>query len=242
MDRRRLLIAEGTEAFRMALVEMLAGIYELRSCGEGEEALALIRSFHPDLVLLDMMLPGLDGISILEQAIASGERPMVLATTTFSSEYTADQVAALGVCYMMIKPCNLRATVARLADLDRRITRVSGAGTDPSVRISTLLVALGIETKWRGYECLREAILRFARDRNQSMTKELYPAVAGVCGGDWKSVERACRSAIQKAWAKRDKKLWQMYFPFDGAQGAKKPSNRAFISRLADVIRLKEEP
>ena len=167
---------------------------------------------------------------------------MVLATTSFSSEYTVEQATALGVCYMMMKPCNLRATVARLADLNRRIARSPSLEADPVSRVSTLLVSLGFDTNLKGYHCLREAILQLAREQDQSMTKELYPAVARVCGGDWKSVERACRSAIGKAWVKRDKKLWQVYFPADGMAGAKKPGNRAFISRLADALRLKGAP
>ena len=239
MGRLKLLIAEGTEAFRIALVEMLGDVYQIRTCAEGNEALDLIRSFQPDLVLLDLMLPGLDGITILERAVASGLRPTVLATTRFASEYTLEQAALLGVCYVMKKPCDLRATVARLSDLRQRICQSPSDAADPRVHVSNLLVALGVSTKWKGYNCLREAILLMAQERDQSMTKELYPAVAKICGGDPKSVEHTCRIAIEKAWAKRDHKLWQLYFPTDGTDGAKRPSNRAFISRLADAVRLR---
>jgi two-component system response regulator (stage 0 sporulation protein A) len=240
MGRMKLLIAEGNEAFRMALAELLGDVYDLRLSGEGNEAMELLYSFRPDLLLLDLMLPGLDGITILERAVAAGLRPMVLATTRFASEYTLEQAGLLGVCYVMKKPCDLRATVARLSDLGQRISQSPGAEADPRVQVSNLLVALGIETKWKGYGCLREAILLMARERDQSMTKELYPAVAKICGGDWESVERTCRSAIQKAWAKRDRRLWQLYFPGEGPEGARRPSNRAFISRLADAIRLRQ--
>lgn len=241
MGRLKLLIAEGNEAFRMALAEMLGDVYDLRLSGEGNEAMELLYGFQPDLVLLDLMLPGLDGITILERAVAAGVRPMVLATTRFASEYTLEQAALLGVCYVMKKPCDLRATVSRLSDLRQRISQSPGREPDPRVHVSNLLIGLGFAPKLKGYDCLREAILRMAQDRDQSMTKELYPAVAKVCGGDYKSVEHACRTAIQKAWAIRDKKLWQLYFPTDGMDGAKRPSNRAFISRLADAVRLREE-
>ncbi len=240
MGRTKLLIAESNEAFRMALAELLGDVYELQLSGEGNDAMEQLYTFQPDLVLLDLMLPGLDGITILERAVAAGVRPMVLATTRFASEYTLEQAALLGVCYVMKKPCDLRATVARLSDLRQRICQTPGAGSDPRVHVSNLLVALGIETKWKGYNCLREAILLMARERDQSMTKELYPAVAKLCGGDWESVERTCRSAIQKAWDKRDRRLWQLYFPADGLDVGKRPSNRAFISRLADAVRLQE--
>lgn len=239
MDRLKLLIAEGTEAFGMALVDILGDAYRIRICREGNEALELMRTFQPDLVLLDLMLPGLDGITILERAVASGVRPTVLATTCFDSEYTLEQAAQLGVCYVMKKPCDLRATVARLSDLNQRIRKKPTASADPRVHVSNLLTALGISTKWKGYNSLREAILLMAQERDRSMTKELYPAVAEICGGDSKSVEHTCRIAIEKAWANRDHRLWQVYFPTEG-QGGKRPSNRAFISRLADAVRLRD--
>lgn len=241
MGRLKLLIAEGNEAFRMALAEMLGDVYDLRLTCEGNEAIELLYSFRPDLVLLDLMLPGLDGITILERAVAADIRPMVLATTRFASEYTLEKAALLGVCYVMKKPCDLRAIVSRLSDLRQRICQNPGREPDPRVHVSNLLMALGVQTKWKGYNCLREAILLMARDRDQSITKELYPAVAKEYGCEWKSVEHACRSAIQKAWAERDQKLWQLYFPTDGMAGAKRPSNRAFISRLADAVRLREK-
>jgi len=241
MERIKLLIAEGTEAFRMALVETLRGAYRIRSCAEGNEALELICTFKPDLVILDLMLPGLDGITILERAVAAGMRPMVLATTRFASEYALYQAGLLGVCYVMQKPCDLRATVARLSDLSQRIRQPVVAQPDPRVHVSNLLVALGIATKWKGYNCLREAILLMAKDRDQSVTKELYPAVAKICGGDRKSVERTCRSAIEKAWLRRDDQLWRLYFPADGGGAPRRPTNGEFISRLADTVVLSGE-
>ena len=93
MGRLKLLIAEGTEAFRIALVEMLGDVYQIRTCAEGNGALDLIRSFQPDLVLLDLMLPGLDGITILERAVASGLRPTVLATTRAAGCVLCDEEA-----------------------------------------------------------------------------------------------------------------------------------------------------
>jgi len=242
MGGRRLLLAEGNEAFRMALAELLGDVYELRLTGEGNEALELMHTFRPDLVLLDLMLPGLDGITILERAVSAGLRPMVLATTCFDSEYTLEKAGRYGVCYVMKKPCDLRATVARLADLNRRITPASGGTGDPAAQVSMLLMTLGVDTKLKGFRCLQEAILLMAADRGQAMTKELYPAVAKILGGEWEGVERACRGAIRKAWTNRDRRLWKLYFPMDGAKGERAPSNRAFITRLADAVRLSEKP
>ena len=72
------------------------------------------------------------------------------------------------------------------------------------------------------------------RDPGQSVTKELYPAVAALCGGTAVQVERSMRSAIAAAWVRGDEQLWQMYFPGE----AERPTNTSFISRLADCVAL----
>ena len=236
----KLLIAEGTESLRIALVESLQGAYRIHSCGEGNEALDQICSFKPDVVILDLMLPGLDGITILERAVACGEHPMVLATTCYHNDYVLGSLQRLGVGYVMVKPCDLHALIARLADLSQRLRQPVVARADPKVHVSNLLLALGIPTKLKGYSYLREAVLLMAEDPKQSITKELYPAVAATCQGDRKNVERSIRSAIEKAWLHRDENLWKLYFPVESSGTTRRPTNTEFISRLADALQLKE--
>ena len=237
----KLLIAEGTEGFRVALTEALRGAYRVRSCGEGNEALEQIRAFRPDVVILDLMLPGLDGITILERAVASGVHPMVLATTFYHNEYVLDALQQLGVGYVMVKPCDIHATIARLGDLSQRLRQPVVARPDPKVHVSNLLLALGVPTKLNGYGYLREAVLLMAEDPKQSITKELYPAVAAACSGDRKNVERSIRSAIEKAWRNRDENLWKLYFPIDGTGITRRPTNSEFITRLADALQMDEQ-
>ena len=238
MERMKLLIADGTEDFRIALADALRGAYHVRQCGDGREALEQIRKFLPDILVLDMMLPGLDGITILEMAASAGLRPMVLATTRYLSDYVVDAAERLKVGYLMMKPCDVRATVARISDLSQRICQPLVAQPDPRSHVSNLLLALGIPTKLKGYSYLREAILLMAKDPAQSITKELYPAVGALCNADGDNVERSCRSAIANAWKHRDEHLWRLYFPPDNTGALKRPTNAAFISRLADTLRL----
>ena len=75
------------------------------------------------------------------------------------------------------------------------------------------------------------------RDPAQSVTKELYPTVAAICGGNAVQVERSIRSAIAAAWVRGDHQLWQVYFPGELAR----PTNASFISRLADWVSLGTE-
>ena len=84
MDARKLLIADGNEEFRRALAAELQGAYHVRCCDDGKEALSLLRSFAPDVLVLDLMLPGLDGISLLQSAAASGLVPWCWSPPAFT--------------------------------------------------------------------------------------------------------------------------------------------------------------
>lgn len=236
MERTKLLIAEGTEDFRLALIESLQGAYHVRACGEGNEALALMCEFKPELVILDLMLPGLDGITILERAAQTGIQSVVLATTRFDSEYILDRAVELGVGYIMRKPCDLRATIDRLTDLGQRIRQRRKLPQDPKTWISAVLLALGFAPKLKGFSYLVEAVYLMSRDPKQSVTKELYPAVAALAGSSRENVERGIRGAIEKAWLRGDGYLWKAYFPEHCAANPHRPTNTEFILRLAQAL------
>ena len=241
MDTRKLLIADGSEEFRSALAQVLQGSYRIRTCADGQEALSLVRTFRPDVLVLDLMLPGLDGISLLHTAAGESICPVVLATTRFLTEYITESMDKLGISYVMVKPCDIPSTANRIRDLSQRIHPPLVALPDPRTQISNLLISLGVSTNLRGYTYLREAILLMARNPNQTITKELYPAVGTLCNGNREQVERSIRSAIHNAWLNRDDLLWQRYFP-PGADGTvRRPSNAPFICRLADTLILNQE-
>ncbi|HIT34503.1 MAG TPA: response regulator [Candidatus Faecousia intestinigallinarum] len=240
MEMLRLLIADGSEEFCEILAEQVRREYYFKTCREGREALSLLRSFQPDILVLDMMLPGLDGVSLLQQAASTGHKPMVLATTRFVSSYVVEAVQRLEVGYLMVKPCDVQALIQRLQDLSRRLKTPVFTLAEPRTTVSNMLLRLGVSTKLRGYCFLREAVMLMAKDPAQSVTKELYPAVAALCDGNPKQVERAIRSAIHSAWAARDEKIWGQLFPPDSDGNIPRPTNAAFISMLADMLTLEE--
>ncbi len=236
LEMLKLLIADAGEEFRQSLAEQVRGTYRIRVCQEGRETLDMMLAFKPDLVVLDMMLPGLDGISILQEASRSGVRPMVLATTKFANDYVVESAARLGVGYMMVKPCDLKATAQRLQDLAENLKTPAVARPEPRTAVSNILLALGISTKLRGYAYLREAILEMANRPGQSVTKELYPTVGKICGATRTQVERSIRSAIYKAWEHRDENIWKMYFQPVSGDRQERPTNAVFISCIADRL------
>lgn len=231
----KVLIAEENEEFRCALAENMRGLYHVRTCRNGSEALELLHSFLPDVLVLDLLLPELDGISLLQSAASTGIRPAVLATTRYCSDYISDALNVLGVGYLMMKPCDVHATVCRVADLSQRMNGPLFSSLDPGTAASNLLVALGIPTKLHGYAYLREAVLLMAQKPGQSITKELYPAVGKRCGATGAQVERSIRAAIMAGWSGGDRQLWKIYF---GAAGVSaRPTNGAFICRLAEAVK-----
>lgn len=241
METRKLLIADGGEEFRRALKETLQGTYHVRTCRDGKEALRLLRSYKPDILVLDLMLPELDGISLLHSAIQDNLSPVVLATSKFINDYVLEAAGRLGVGYLIRKPCDIRATAARIVDLSQCACSVPLSQPDPRFHASNLLLSLGVPPKRAGYRYLREAIPIMAKNPHLSITKELYPTVAALCQSDGNNVEHSIRSAIHTAWEHRDDRLWQLYFPPDSTGHIPRPTNASFILRLADCLALQEE-
>lgn len=241
MEQLKVLIADGNDAFLAELSQVLQSLYSLRICRDGVETMQLLERFAPDILVLDLMLPGMDGISLLRATARAPHQPKVLATTRFISDYVMDALDHLQVGYVMVKPCDIHAIAARIADLSRLSLphRVQPAGQRDTA--SHLLLTLGVQTKRKGYRCLQEALLLKQHDPGQSITKELYPAVAAVCGSSALRVERAIRCAIEDAWEKRNETVWQLYFPVQTGATHRRPTNAAFISRLADCIAAPEE-
>lgn len=241
MEMRKILIADESEEFAAALCEELRGICCVRACREGHQALDMLRSFEPDLLVLDLMLPGLDGISLLQMAARDGLSVNVLATTSFVSPYVTDAVQRLGVSYLMLKPCALDAVLARIDDLVACAPMPVVSAPDTRNTVSNILITLRIPTKLRGYACAREAVLCLMRDPGMSITKELYPMVASRCDGTPVQVERAIRGAIQAAWSSRDETVWRRYFQPGPDGTVQRPSNAGFLSRIADLLLMEHE-
>lgn len=233
----KLLIADASEEFRLALADLLRGEYVIRLCQEGKETLETLRNFKPDFLVLDLMLPGLDGISLLQQMMDAGMHPMVLATTRLVNDYVQESAERMGVGYLMVKPCDLKATADRILDMTRHMKGPAVTQPDPMTMVSNLLLSLGLQAKLRGYAYLRDAILETIQRPGQLVTKELYPTVGKPYQANQVQVERSIRSAIEKAWKNRDDQLWRRYFRTEPDGQLAKPTNAEFISCIAERVR-----
>ena len=230
---QKLLIADSSEVFVTALESALRDQYQILTCTDGEALEQLLEEYRPDVLILNLLLPYRDGITALQK---SKFRPsVILAIVMHMSAYVEHAVTALGVDYTMIAP-SVDTVVLRLQDLMQQYA----APSDPSdlhAQVVHHLELLRIPSRLAGYHQLCHAIPMFAQDPQQMVTKELYPAVAKLCGRkDGRNVEHSIRKAIRTAWEHRDNAIWRKYFAFGPDGTIPCPSNKEFICRLAQML------
>lgn len=235
MAMQNLLIADSSEEFALSLSAALQPSFKVYCCKNGREALEQLQLNVPDVIVIDLMLPEIDGISLLHAIRQWDIHPAILATTRIISDYVVENVQKLGIGYLMVKPCDIPSTADRVMDLCRRdpISQPS----NPRVRVVAILSSLGISSKLKGFSYLQEAIILMSERPGMSITKELYPSTGAVFDTNGSLVERSIRTAIQKAWENRDNVVWKRYFLADADGNVPHPTNAQFISRIAETIR-----
>lgn len=234
MEKKKLLIADQSEEFRQALQCYLQEDYEIELCWEGNETEKRLESFRPDLVILDVLLPGVDGLTVLKNLRARGSEAAVMVITRFCSNYLLQNLEALDVGYVMSKPCNLQAVAAHLQEMAAPCRELHAA--DVQEMVNQVLLQLHFPSHMRGYHCLREAVLEKLQNPNQQM-KSLYLTVAGRCGSNMERVEKAIRDVTRKAWERRDDAVWSRYFGTDQNGIPIYPTNNECICTLAEHVR-----
>ncbi len=241
MDMPKLLIADPSDEFRRSLSEALCGIGTVRTCATGAQALELLSSFRPDILVMDLTLPELDGISLLHRAADAGLSPAVLATTWFISTYVSAAMSRLGVNYVLQKPCSINALVSHIGDMAAELKPTAITREDLHSAGSNLLLRLGFVPKLDGFAYLQAALPIYMEDSTQAITKELYAAVGKLYNKDGRQVERSIRNAIGIAYNKRDDALWREFFPCPPHVTLPKPTNGNFIARLATYLAFRLE-
>lgn len=235
MGMPNLLIADSSEEFAMSLCVALQDSFKICCCKTGKEALELFKKNFPDVIVLDLMLPEMDGISLLHAIRQQDMHPTILATTRLISDYVVDNIQKLGIGYLMVKPCDVASTAERVIDLCRMVP--APRILSPRTRIVNNLTEMSFLSKHKGFAYLQEAIIFMAKQPGVSITKELYPSVGKVFDTTGVLVERSIRTAIQKAWEHRDNQVWQRFFQADSTGNVPHPTNAQFISRMAEDLR-----
>lgn len=233
---QKLLIAHHSEELMNALKDMLSARFHVITCTDGQTALELLRSEKPDILILDLMLPRKDGFTLLEDAYPCIP-PVILATTGHNSDYVEQTAATKGIGYVMMTPCEARSVVLRLMDLVKCLHTSPNQQNDHQSETVKLLLKFGIPSERDGFAQLRAAIPLYAQDRAQRLSKELYPAIAKLCGyGSGQQVERSIRSAIEAGWNSRKDGIWESHFPPNADGVYTCPSNKVFITLIASIL------
>ena len=250
MSTIRVVIADDNDELRSYMVSFFRKQQDIAVTGEasnGLDALKLIQEKQTDVLLLDMIMPSLDGFGVLNhlQHLPAEKRPRVIAVTALGRDDFIRRAVELGVMYYMIKPIELSVLLERVRDvmekqpdagMDGPLYAAPGQSLDD--RISNLFLAMGIPAHIKGYQYLREGI-KLVIDTPAmigGITKELYPAIAKHFGTTSSKVERAIRHAIEVAWSRGRVDTLNRAFGCEVAQPNEKPTNGEFIALIADKL------
>lgn len=223
---KRILIVVQSQEYGQRVKEELQDDYAVTLCHTAADAIAEI-SHHPDGMLLGMELPDMDGLQLMESL--SWIPPVVLSIAVCFTPYDYQKLKELGVGHFMRTPCHFQAVANRLRDM---MNVQHTDYTDPEQQAADHLLRLGISPYENGGRQLRIGIPLFAQDRNQKISKELYPAIATICGTTPSGVEIQIRRTISDAWSHRDPEAWSKYFP----NLKRQPANKHFLSALAEKL------
>lgn len=231
MEEIKVLVAEGSDDIRDAIVTDLPPHYRIRATNNGRRALDMMQEDCPDLLVLDLELPELDGFTLLQDAAAIGLRPVTLALTRLRNDYIVDMAAALNIQYIIVKPFPVRAVTQRVANLLqwREKRRVSSLQQITAASLAQFEIRQALN----GYHYLDTAIQMLAENPRRYITKEVYPEIARQQGCTAQCVEHSIRTAIEGAWKSGHHKPWQEHFPNDTARP---PSNKRFVTCLGRLV------
>ena len=258
----KVMIADADEQMGKQLAKYLnekADVEVLPIQTSGKGVLRAIKTEEPDVVLLDLVLPGMDGLSVLEELMRGKCKSSVIVTSAMDNSRMITYACQLGADFYICKPYDEERVYHRLRQLYMYRQQETEKQEEAELfltqeeeenetrerislesKITREIRLLGIPAHIKGYQYLREAIIMTIHDMEviNAITKVLYPTVAKKFKTTSSRVERAIRHAIEVAWDRGDVDTLQEYFGFtvSGAKG--KPTNSEFISMVADRLRL----
>ena len=210
----------------------------------GKDGINLLEKNKYDLVLLDLIMPVMDGVKVLEEAIRKGINTRFIVITSYNSPEIIRKVSGLGIKYFMLKPFEL-------SDLEEKILEYSNNDvyskktidlyySDLQLSITKLLHELGVPSHIKGYTFIREGINLIYNDPSLSsaITKELYPIIAKKYDTTPSRVERAIRHAIEVSWNRANWELMEEVFGYSVDIDKAKATNSEFMVTLADKLRI----
>ncbi len=262
MEPTRVLIVDDNKRIVSILKEVLEREHDMEVAGtasDGEEALRLISILRPDVVLLDLIMPKIDGLGVMERLKTRemNHKPEIIVVSAVSQENVTENAFELGAAYYILKPFDSRVILSRIRAL-RQLSGVSCNKAENKVistvfenrnrrlanslesDVTDIIHEIGIPAHIKGYQYLRDAIIMSVGDTDMlgSVTKVLYPTIAKRYKTTPSRVERAIRHAIEVAWSRGKVETIEDLFGYTVSSGKGKPTNSEFVALIADKIRL----
>ena len=239
MKKITVCIADMDVGYRASLrkaLESSGSVEVVADAGDGLAALEAVETLHPQVLLTDTLLPGLDGLGLLRRIRGKGTRTIVITSAVMDN--TVQQARQAGAYAFLPKP----------ADNKSLLEHITGAAAPPDEQstpqlegmVTAIIHEIGVPAHIKGYQYLREAIILTVENMDviNAVTKVLYPEVAKRFGTTPSRVERAIRHAIEVAWDRGDIETLQKYFGYTVNSAKGKPTNSKFIAMIADRLQL----
>ncbi len=209
---------------------------------DGRQAVELVKQFKPDLFIVDLIMPVLDGFAVLEELARAGydAGTRIVMTSAVALDFILKKAETFNVDYIFLKPFDKDVFKKRIIELMqfRNDVRTIKHSADPSEIITQHIKKVGITANVKGYYYLRDAILLVHNDFElmSRLTTGLYTTVAEKYNSTPQRVERAMRHAIETAWNRGDIQVLEEFFGYTIHDTKGKPTNGEFIAMLADKL------
>ena len=263
-DKITILIADDNPDFARTLTSYIEKDDELEVISvarDGKQAVEMILNTEPDIALLDVIMPHLDGIGVLEKINEANmkKRPMCIMLSAVGQDKITQRALELGAEYYAIKPIDIEVLLGRIKDI-KNFTPSEIKKTYASTReirgqfieiskkdqenlealVTNVIHEVGVPAHIKGYQYLREAIMMVVNniDIINQITKQLYPDIAVKYHTTPSRVERAIRHAIEVAWGRGQSDTVDNIFGYTISAAKGKPTNSEFIAMIADKLRL----
>lgn len=268
------VIADDNKEFCSILNDYLLSQRDIVVTGiakDGREALEFIQDKKPDLVVLDIIMPHLDGLGVLEKlnTLNIDKMPRIIVLSAVGQDKITQKAITLGADYYVVKPFDMDVFTKRIREMfhnspqeeeqmqhrktsmQREAMQVQQAPApqvqsgpfDLETEITNIIHEVGVPAHIKGYMYLREAITMVVNDMEllSAVTKELYPSIAKKYNTTASRVERAIRHAIEVAWGRGQIDAINKLFGYTVHNDKGKPTNSEFIAIIADKLRLKNK-
>lgn len=260
MGQLNVAIADDNERMLNLLGEIIESDRELHLVGKannGEDMYQIIKSTQPDVVLLDLIMPKMDGLTVMEMVNLDKsikKHPHFIVVTAIGQERITEDAFAKGASYYILKPFHNEMILQQIKNtrkhsnnenrvFENKMENCEIMTESMENRVTDMIHEIGIPAHIKGYHYLRDAILMAIDDMDvlNAITKVLYPTVAKMHQTTSSRVERAIRHAIEVAWSRGKLDTLEELFGYTVSTGKGKPTNSEFIALVADTIRLKSK-